>query len=75
MEPEIEEMPWRWRFGSPDAYWRFMNEAAGAIAPILRALPPDAQTAVREQVHEAAWPFHAGGGDDCPALVLNGVTH
>jgi ubiquinone/menaquinone biosynthesis C-methylase UbiE len=69
--PEIEEVPWRWRFGSPDAYWRFMHEAAGAISPILRALPPDDQAAVRRQVHEAAQPFQAGDGYDFPAVVLN----
>jgi ubiquinone/menaquinone biosynthesis C-methylase UbiE len=73
-EPEIEEVPWRWRFASRDAYWRFMNEAAGAISPILRALPPDAQTSVRDQLHDAARPFHAGDGYDFPTLVLNGVT-
>jgi SAM-dependent methyltransferase len=74
-EPEIAQVPWRWRFGSADAYWRFMNEAAGAISPILRALPPEAQTAVRRQVHEAARPFQAGDGYDFPAVVLNVVTH
>lgn len=73
-ELEIEEVAWRWRYGSRDAYWRFMTEAAGAISPILRALPADAQTAVRNQLHEAVQPFHAGDGYDFPALCLNVVA-
>jgi hypothetical protein len=73
-EPEIEEVPWRWRFGSLDAYWRFMNDAAGAISPILRALPADAQADVRQELEETARPFRAGDGYDFPAACLNAAT-
>lgn len=74
-EPEIEEMPFQWRFTDPESYWRFLLEAAGAISPVLRALPPAAQTAIREQVHDLARPFYAGDGYDFPAVALNVVTH
>jgi ubiquinone/menaquinone biosynthesis C-methylase UbiE len=73
--PEVEEMGLRWRFADQAAYWGFLTEAAGVISPILRALPAEAQAAVRAQVHDAARPFHAGDGYDFPATVLNVVTH
>lgn len=70
-EPEIQEMVLQWRFADQEAYWRFLLEVAGAISPILRGLTPDAQTAVRQQVHEAARPFYEGAGYNFPAAVLN----
>ncbi|MDQ4075571.1 MAG: methyltransferase domain-containing protein [Chloroflexota bacterium] len=73
-EPEIEEMTLQWRFVDQEAYWQFLLEAAGAISPILRALPPAAQSTVRHQLHEAAKPFYSGDGYDFLAVVLNVVT-
>jgi SAM-dependent methyltransferase len=72
--PEIEEVPFRWRFANQDAYWRFLSEAAGSFSPVLRALSPGAKSTVRERVHEAARPFYSGGGYDFPAVCLNVVT-
>jgi ubiquinone/menaquinone biosynthesis C-methylase UbiE len=74
-EPAIEEMALRWPFVDQEAYWRFLTEAAGAISPMLRGLPPEAQAAVRTQVHEAARPFSSGDGYDFPAALLNVVAH
>jgi SAM-dependent methyltransferase len=74
-EPEIEEVPFRWRFANQDAYWRFLVETAASVSPVLRSLAPEAQEKVREQVHEAARPFHSGEGYDFPAVCLNAVTH
>ena len=73
-EPEIEEVPFRWRFANQDAYWRFLTEAAGSFSPVLQTLSPEAQDTVREQVHRAARPFHSGEGYDFPAVCLNAVT-
>ena len=73
-EPEIEELSFRWTFADRDDYWRFLTETAGAISPVLQALPPAVQALVREQVHEAAEPFRSGGGYDFPAVCLNAVT-
>jgi SAM-dependent methyltransferase len=50
-EPEIEEVSFRWTFADQDDYWRLLTEVAGAISPVLRSLPPETQSAVREQVH------------------------
>ncbi len=74
-KPEIEEIPFRWRFANQDAYWRFLIEASASVSPVLRSLLPEAQDTVREQVHEAAWPFHSGEGYDFPAVCLNAVTY
>jgi len=74
-EPEIEEVSFRWTFADQEAYWRYLTETSASAAPVLRSLPTTAQEAVREQVHEAARPFHSGEGYDFPAVCLNVVTH
>jgi SAM-dependent methyltransferase len=73
-EPEIEEMTFRWPFADQDAYWRYLTQTAASSSPLLRALPPEAQAAVRERVHEAARPFRSGEGYDFPAVCLNVAT-
>jgi len=74
-EPEIEEVSFRWSFADQEAYWRYLTQTSATAAPVLRSLPTTAQEAVREQVHEAARPFHSGEGYDFPAVCLNVVTH
>jgi SAM-dependent methyltransferase len=74
-EPEIEEVAFRWPFADQDAYWRYLSETAASVSPVLRALSPEAQKAVREQVEEAARPYRSGEGYDFPAVCLNAVTY
>jgi SAM-dependent methyltransferase len=74
-DPEIEEVSFRRPFADHDAYWRFLTQTSSALSPVLRALPTGAQAAVRQQVHEAARPFHSGEGYDFPAVCLNVLTH
>jgi SAM-dependent methyltransferase len=74
-EPAIEEVSFHWQFVNRDAYWRFLIETSASTSPVLRTLPPAAQDAVRERVHEAARPFYSGEGYDFPAVCLNAVTH
>jgi ubiquinone/menaquinone biosynthesis C-methylase UbiE len=73
-EPEIEDVPTHRAFADFDAYWRYLNELAGAISPILRGLSPDQQEVVQEQVRIAAAPFATGRGYDFPGLCLNALT-
>jgi SAM-dependent methyltransferase len=73
--PEIEEVPFRWRFANQDAYWHFLTETAASVSRVLRALSPEAQNMVRERVHEAARPFYSGEGYNFPAVCLNVVTY
>jgi hypothetical protein len=74
-EPAIEEVSFHWQFVNQDAYWRFLIETSASTSSVLRSLPPAAQDAVRERVHEAARPFYSGEGYDFPAVCLNAVTH
>jgi SAM-dependent methyltransferase len=74
-EPEIEEVSFRRPFVDQDDYLRFLTETSSTLSPVLLALPAEALAKVREQVHEAARPFHSGGGYDFSAVCLNVVTH
>jgi SAM-dependent methyltransferase len=73
-EPEIEEIPFRWRFADQDAYWRFLMETAASFSRVLRTLSPEALSTVRERVHEATRPFYFDEGYVFPAVCLNAVT-
>jgi SAM-dependent methyltransferase len=72
--PDVAEIALTWPFPTPEAYWWFLMEMAGAISPILRGLPPEAQAALRTRLAEAAQPFRAGDGYALPALCLNVAT-
>jgi SAM-dependent methyltransferase len=74
-EPEIEEVSFRRPFADQDNYLRFLTETSSALSPVLRALPAEVLGTVREQMHEAARPYHSGEGYDFPAVCLNVVTH
>jgi SAM-dependent methyltransferase len=74
-EPEIEEVSFRFSFIDQEAFWRYLNETSASASLVLRSLPTPAQEAIREQVHEAARPFHSGEGYAFPAVCLNVVTH
>jgi SAM-dependent methyltransferase len=74
-EPEVEEVSFRLPFADREAYWRYLTETSASAAPVLRSLPTTAQEAVREQVHQAALPYHSGEGYDFPAVCLNVLTH
>jgi hypothetical protein len=51
-----------------------MRSCFWTVAPALRSLPPETRAAIREQVHEAARPYHSGEGYDFPAVCLNVVA-
>jgi len=74
-EPAIEEVSFRRQFTTQGAYWRFLIQTSATTSPVLRSLPPEAQNTVRERVHEAARPFHAGEGYDFPGVCLNAVSY
>jgi hypothetical protein len=74
-EPEVEDVSFRLSFADQEAYWRYLTQTSASASPVLRSLPTAAQDAVREQVHEAARPFHSGEGYDFPAVCLNVVTY
>jgi hypothetical protein len=74
-ELEIAEVSFRWPFAEKDAYWRYVTETSSSASPVLRALSPEVQSTVREQVHQGARPYQSGEGYDFPAACLNAVTY
>lgn len=75
VEPEIEEVTFRWSFADQEAYWRYLTETSASASPVLRSLPTAAQDEIRKHIHEAALAYHSGEGYDFPAVCLNVVTH
>jgi ubiquinone/menaquinone biosynthesis C-methylase UbiE len=72
--PEMAEMPLAWHFRSPDDYWWFLTEMAGAISPVLQGLEAEAQARVRARIAEATQQFRSGDGYAFPALCVNVST-
>jgi SAM-dependent methyltransferase len=68
-EPDVDEVAFEWPFPDEEAYWRFLNEAAGAIAPVLAGLGEDARTEVRGALAARLRPF-SNGGLRLPAMCL-----
>lgn len=66
----IEEMPVEWRYESFDQSWEFSTEVAGALASIVRALPPNEVERFRAALEANEEPFRTEDG----GLVLPGVT-
>ena len=75
VEPEVEEVSFRWSFADQEAYWRYLTETSASASPVLRSLTTAAQEEIRKHVHEAAGPFCSGEGYDFPAVCLNVVTY
>jgi hypothetical protein len=70
----VADVAFTWRFPTRDAYWWFLTEMAGAIAPALRGLPPAQQAHVRTRFDDLAEPYRSGEGYALPALCLNVAT-
>ena len=68
-EVSIEEMPLEWRYESFAEAWGFMTEVAGAIATMVRQLPPDKIEELRAALEKNEEQFLTDSG-----LVLPGVT-
>lgn len=68
--PLIEEVAFSWTFDDDDDLWRFLNDAAGALAMVLARLDLAESTAVRAEVMEALASFRGPGGLDLPAVCL-----
>jgi ubiquinone/menaquinone biosynthesis C-methylase UbiE len=72
--PELADVSFMWRFPTRDAYWWFLTEMAGAIAPVLRGLTPAAQAHVRARFDDLAGSYRSGEGYALPAACLNVAT-
>ncbi len=69
-DPQIEEVAFSWTFDGEDDLWRYLNDAAGALAMVLARLDAAESAAVRAEVMEALAPFAGPAGIDLPAMCL-----
>jgi ubiquinone/menaquinone biosynthesis C-methylase UbiE len=69
---EIEEMPVRWEYGSFDEGWSFLTEVAGALATVVRQLPPEEVAKFRAALEANEEPFRTDdGGYSIPGVTIN----
>jgi SAM-dependent methyltransferase len=69
-EADAEEVPFTWRFAGPDDYWRFLQEAAGAVKIVLDQLDPDERSRVGDEVRRRAASFGGSDGIELPGVSL-----
>ena len=69
-DPAIEEIAFGFRFAGVDDYWEFLNDAAGAIAMVLKRLGADARERIRGEIAEQLGAFGSSGQIELPATSL-----
>lgn len=75
LEPRrVEEVEMTYRFASPDEYWGFITELAGALALLIARMPSDEQGAVRDKVLAAVEPYRSGASYEIPGMALNALA-
>jgi hypothetical protein len=66
-----EELPFTWRFDDFNAYWRFLNELAGALSTRIAALTDAERQTFRTELEEAVEPYRTERGYELPAVTQN----
>jgi ubiquinone/menaquinone biosynthesis C-methylase UbiE len=72
--PQLEEIRMTWHYVDFEHYWRWVTEAAGAIALLLEQLDKRALAEVRADVESEIEPYKAGSGYDMPGVCINGLA-
>jgi ubiquinone/menaquinone biosynthesis C-methylase UbiE len=67
----MEELPLTWRFDDFDAYWRFLNELAGALSARIAALTDEERETFRARLEESVEPYRTPRGYEVPAVTQN----
>jgi ubiquinone/menaquinone biosynthesis C-methylase UbiE len=49
-DPQLDEVPFTWRFSDTDGYWDFLTGAAGAIAMVVERLDEEQRERVRDEI-------------------------
>ena len=70
----VEEMPVVWKFESLDQAWEFQTGVAGALAAIVRDLPPDEVQEFRAALEQNEEPFMTDEGLVLPGVTVNAVA-
>jgi ubiquinone/menaquinone biosynthesis C-methylase UbiE len=67
----IEDMPVTWEFSSFDESWEYTTQVAGALAAIVRDLPPDGVAELRSALEANVETFRTGSGFSWPGTTIN----
>lgn len=67
----IEEMPVAWSYDSFDDAWNFMTQVAGAIAALVKELPPSEVARLRSALEAAVESFRTEAGLTLPGVTMN----
>ncbi len=70
----IEELPVDWSYGSFDEVWAFMTQVAGAIAALVKELPPDEIEKLRSTLEHNARTFRTDSGITLPGVTINAAA-
>lgn len=68
---EIEEMPVVWSYSSFEEAWAFMTEVAGAIAALVKKLPPEEVERFKMELEKNLAPYIDSDGLKTPGVTIN----
>jgi ubiquinone/menaquinone biosynthesis C-methylase UbiE len=68
-QPRFEEGAFTWRFADADAFWKFLNEAAGAITLVLDRLDDDERLHAGQEIRRRVEAYAGPNG-----VELDGVS-
>ena len=71
---EIEEIPCNWPHATFEAGWTFMTNVAGAIASVVKEVPPDEVERLKAALEENFEPYRTENGIDTPGMTVNAVV-
>jgi ubiquinone/menaquinone biosynthesis C-methylase UbiE len=75
LSTEIQEMPVDWTYESFAHAWEFMTQVAGAIAALVKTLPPDEVERLRAALQNNVAQYRTeDGGITLPGKTINVVT-
>jgi len=75
-EPELEEIPFEFRYADADDFWDVLVRIAGPLARVVKALPEDELRETRAAIEEGLAPFRGEDGSyPMPALCWGVFTH
>ena len=74
-EPELEEIPFEFRYADADDFWDVLVRIAGPLARVVKALPEEELRATRAAIEEGLAPFRGEDGSyPMPALCWGALA-
>ena len=72
-EPQVEELTFEWSYEAGEL-WETLNKLAGPIAAVIKQLPDEEQTAIREEIESNMGDFRQNGTMVVPAACWGVVA-